>query len=105
MAVRYDPEGAETSLVINYASPLTERRVLEIGCGDGRLTWRYASLAGSVVAIDPKADYIDRAKACLREQYPDLGEKTNFLTSTLEEFSRQPAAQGQFNRVILAWSL
>ena len=27
--------------------------VLEIGCGDGRLTWRYAERAAYVTAIEP----------------------------------------------------
>jgi ubiquinone/menaquinone biosynthesis C-methylase UbiE len=36
-------------------------RVLEIGCGDGRLTFRYAPIVRSVLAIDPRAEAIARA--------------------------------------------
>ncbi len=37
-------------------------RVLEIGCGDGRLTSLYAQVARSVLAIDPRAEAIAKAR-------------------------------------------
>ena len=37
-------------------------RVLEIGCGDGRLTFRYAPAARSVLAINPRAEGIAKAR-------------------------------------------
>ena len=38
-------------------------RVLEIGCGDGRVTGLYANRAASVIAIDPKTESIDALRA------------------------------------------
>ena len=37
--------------------------VLEVGCGDGRMTRRYAARAASVLAIDADAGAIERAQA------------------------------------------
>jgi ubiquinone/menaquinone biosynthesis C-methylase UbiE len=37
-------------------------RVLELGCGDGRVTFRYASSARSVLAVDPDAERIETAR-------------------------------------------
>ena len=47
-----DPEGAELSHLL-AACDLTGRRVLEVGCGDGKFTRQYADLPGQVVGIDP----------------------------------------------------
>ena len=47
-----DPEENETRnlrTVVNFKN----LRVLEVGCGDGRLTRRYATSTRQVVAIDP----------------------------------------------------
>ncbi|HZY41350.1 MAG TPA: class I SAM-dependent methyltransferase, partial [Anaerolineae bacterium] len=55
--VRCDPEDTETAALLDFAD-FTGKRVLEIGCGDGRLTWRYAAGAAHVTAIDPDADDI-----------------------------------------------
>ncbi len=40
-------------------------RVLELGCGDGRLTLRYAASTSSVLAIDPDAERIEAARSAL----------------------------------------
>jgi ubiquinone/menaquinone biosynthesis C-methylase UbiE len=62
MAWRIDPEGAET-LALARLGPVENLRVLELGCGDGRVTFRYASAARSVLAVDPDAEQIERARA------------------------------------------
>ena len=51
MAIRNDTMGNEKSYLLDM---LTEDRgcILEIGCGDGRLTRKYADVATRVVGID-----------------------------------------------------
>ena len=58
MAIIEDPEDHEIAALEAVAASFASRRVLEVGCGDGRLTKRYAHDAASVVAIDPDADAI-----------------------------------------------
>lgn len=65
MPILEDPEGREIAALARLVPSFAGCRVLEIGCGDGRLTRRYASGAGSVIAIDPKAESIDRLRAAL----------------------------------------
>src|SRR5438128_608616 len=47
-----DPEATEIR-VLNSLCRLRGRDVLEIGAGNGRLTWRYAERAASVLALEP----------------------------------------------------
>ena len=61
MTIRADPENNEPRALFALAD-VNGRRVLEIGCGDGRLTWRYADRAAHVTAIDPFEGSIMRAK-------------------------------------------
>jgi 2-polyprenyl-3-methyl-5-hydroxy-6-metoxy-1,4-benzoquinol methylase len=65
MPILEDPEGHETAALARLVPSFAGRRVLEIGCGDGRLTRRYAAGAASVIAIDPEAESIDRLRAAL----------------------------------------
>ena len=60
--VRIDPEGAELAALQQLAS-LEDQRVLELGCGDGRLTFQYASLTSFVLAVDPDEERIANAVA------------------------------------------
>jgi ubiquinone/menaquinone biosynthesis C-methylase UbiE len=57
----YPPPGMELRLIQRFADP-EGRRVLEVGCGDGRLTREYARLAANVVAIDPDPASIAAAR-------------------------------------------
>jgi ubiquinone/menaquinone biosynthesis C-methylase UbiE len=51
----------EVRLIQRYVD-LKGRRILEVGCGDGRLTRQFAHLASSVVAIEPDAARIALAR-------------------------------------------
>ena len=98
MPVFADPEDTETRALHDYAD-FTSQRVLEIGCGDGRLTWRYADRAASVVAIDPKAEDIESA---LEDCPDDLRHKIEFRVTRLEDLEI-PAEK--FDLALLSWSL
>jgi 2-polyprenyl-3-methyl-5-hydroxy-6-metoxy-1,4-benzoquinol methylase len=98
MSVRVDPEDSETIALHDFAD-FTGKRVLEIGCGDGRLTWRYADRAAHVIAIDPDAEAIDTAREDLP---PHLHDRVEFQVSPLEDFK---PPQELFDIALLSWSL
>ncbi|HTD46385.1 MAG TPA: class I SAM-dependent methyltransferase [bacterium] len=60
--LRRDPERTELR-ALRRRIPLEGARILEVGCGDGRLTRRIAPVARAVAAIDSNEAFIARAKA------------------------------------------
>jgi 2-polyprenyl-3-methyl-5-hydroxy-6-metoxy-1,4-benzoquinol methylase len=99
MTVRTDPEGNETQALFDLID-LDDREVLEIGCGDGRLTWRYADRTAHVTAIDPFDDGIARAKERLR------GSKLPIDFRAVEFLDFAAGSQPDvFDVAILSWSL
>ncbi|MBN2551098.1 MAG: class I SAM-dependent methyltransferase [Anaerolineales bacterium] len=105
MPIELDPEGHETKALLAYLGPLRGLRLLEIGCGDGRLTWRYARLAARVVGIDPHRGKIARAR---QDRPLKLRRKVTFQPLELEQYAefwaRRPRPR-PFDRAILAWPL
>ncbi len=99
MPIRVDPEDAEAVALFDYAGEFAGKRVLEIGCGDGRLTWLYAGRAGRVVAIDPDPDEI---AAAIEGLPPKLRSRVEFHTLGILEFD---APEASFDAAILSWSL
>jgi len=99
MTVRVDPENNETRALLNLVD-FTGKRVLEIGCGDGRLTWRYADRAEHVTAIDPKAAAIRRAKENLPEELKRHVEIHQFRFEDFPATSKPSS----FDSIIFAWS-
>ena len=98
MPIRLDPEANEPAALVDFSGSLTGKRVLEIGCGDGRLTWLYAESAARVVAIDPDADDIALAiRACPQH----LRERVEFRVAAIQEF--EPS--DKFDLALLSWSL
>jgi 2-polyprenyl-3-methyl-5-hydroxy-6-metoxy-1,4-benzoquinol methylase len=98
--IRIDPENNEPRALFDVAE-FSDKHVLEIGCGDGRLTWRYADKAAYVTAIEPNAEQIVLA----RKQLPNhlLG-RVEFHNATLEDFAAN-SAPSVFDLVILSYSL
>ena len=66
-----DAEGVQLAAIRRLAD-FGERRVLEIGCGDGRLTPDIAREARSVLAIDPDEGSIVAARATLPSALADI---------------------------------
>ena len=100
MAILEDPEGNEIS-ILHEMVDFKDLGVLEVGCGEGRLTWRYAENVAHVTAIDPIAEAIKTAQDNLPNQ---LKGRISFIESTIEDFAVS-AIEGKFDIAIFAWSL
>jgi len=87
----------ELQLIERFVS-LTGREIIEIGCGDGRLTFQYAPRARRVVALDANAAEIERAHA----EADRIGaHNIRFQTRSAE--GRLPGAP--FDIALFTWSL
>jgi 2-polyprenyl-3-methyl-5-hydroxy-6-metoxy-1,4-benzoquinol methylase len=98
LLVTLDPEQAETD-VLHALIDFSEKDVLEIGCGDGRMTWRYAAWTRSVLGLDPVAASIDQARA---DTPVDLRATASFEVEDITSVALPTAA---FDVVVLSWSL
>jgi ubiquinone/menaquinone biosynthesis C-methylase UbiE len=76
-----------------------DKRVLEVGCGEGRLTWQYADAPHSTIAIDLDQDALRIARA---DRSSDLEHKVHL---TCADSLCLPFAKERFDLAILAWSL
>jgi 2-polyprenyl-3-methyl-5-hydroxy-6-metoxy-1,4-benzoquinol methylase len=100
MPIRIDPEHNETRALFALAD-FDGRRVLEIGCGYGRLTRQYVGRAAYVVAIDPYAPSIARAKAELPRHFHG---RVEFHPVRFEDFAAA-SPPSAFDIALLSWSL
>jgi len=93
-----DPENKENKILQKYAD-FTNARVLEIGCGEGRLTWKYASASSLTIGIDPDHDALRIARADSPES---LRKHVHFCEASANHI---PFSKETFDIAILAWSL
>jgi hypothetical protein len=82
MPILIDPEEHESNALLNLPIAWTGKSVLEIGSGDGRLTWRFANKVNHVIAIEPDAE---KHAAALAGRPSGL-EHVEFLNLGLDEF-------------------
>jgi ubiquinone/menaquinone biosynthesis C-methylase UbiE len=75
-----DPEGVEVSHLLSSCQ-LEGKKILEIGCGHGSLTYQYAGLPNLVVALDPANSELILAK----NDRPPSAENICFLCAKGEE--------------------
>ena len=98
MAIIYDPQNNETEALQRYAS-WQGKRVLELGCGDGRLTKRLAALGAIVDAYDPKEALIKLARETLPKKYAAT---IHFYIGQAETID---APDKHYDLVLFSWSL
>jgi 2-polyprenyl-3-methyl-5-hydroxy-6-metoxy-1,4-benzoquinol methylase len=75
------------------------KRVLEVGCGDGRLTLRLARLGAQVFAIDPDAKLIRLARKKLPKRFVSRVEYHLGRAEALKH------PEESFDYVVFAWAL
>ena len=98
MTLQKDPENFEKK-IINRLVDFKEKHVLEVGCGEGRLTFKYAASAKQVTAFDPDHDALRIARA---DCPADLHTNINFTGASARYI---PFSKETFDIAILAWSL
>ena len=98
MPTEVDPAGVEPGAILQSAD-FRSARVLEVGAGDGRLTFRYAAEPRSVLGIDTKESEI---RLAAKGPCVELRGHVQFLcaSATALPFSAQ-----EFEIVLLASSL
>jgi len=98
MATNIDPAGIEPRAILQ-AVDFRQARVLEVGAGDGRLTFQYAEKPKFVVGIDTKEPEIRSAAKIPRVEFKGCAQ---FLCASATAL---PFSAEKFEIVLLASSL
>ena len=93
-----DPEGAHLA-ALRRLCDFRNQRVLELGCGDGRLTIDFAAQAASVLAFDPDAEAVDAARRALPAE---LAARVSYRVASGDSIEIAPRS---FDLVVFSWSL
>lgn len=98
MTFQKDPEQNETRHLRKFVD-VTGKRVLEVGCGEGRLTWRYAPGAAFVAGVDTDMDAL---RVAAYDRPAHLANKAHFANVKAEYL---PFHKETFDIALLSWSL
>ena len=93
-----DPEGAHLA-ALRRIQDFTGARVIEVGCGDGRLTLGIAGRAAHVLAFDPDEAAVSRARAAVSDE---LRERVRYEVASATEIE---VAAASFDIAVFSWAL
>jgi ubiquinone/menaquinone biosynthesis C-methylase UbiE len=93
-----DAGGAELD-ALHALVDFSDRRILEIGCGDGRMTWLYADQSAELLGVDPDEESIRDARAALPSR---LADRVEFRVADAQSLD---VPRERFDIAFLSWSL
>jgi len=93
-----DPEAGHMA-ALRRVGDFRNQRVLEMGCGDGRLTVGIAVDAATVLAFDPDQEAVEKARRFLPAE---LAERVTYRVASGKEIELDPVS---FDLVVFSWSL
>ncbi len=93
-----DPEGAHLAALHRLAD-FHGRRIIELGCGDGRLTVPIAREAAYMLSFDPDADAVGRARQTLPHE---LADRVSYRVASGAAIEIEP---GSYDLALFSWSL
>jgi ubiquinone/menaquinone biosynthesis C-methylase UbiE len=96
--IRIDPDDNRIRSLLRY-TPLSGKRVLDIGCGEGDFTFEYAGQAELVIGVDPD---LSDLRIALNERPEDLSKQVQFLAARAQAL---PFPSETFDTAIFTCSL
>jgi ubiquinone/menaquinone biosynthesis C-methylase UbiE len=98
MPIQRDPEDSEKKFLHKFAD-LKDKRILEVGSGEGRVTWKYANASKSIVGFDIDKDAIRVAQA---DAVINASQHVLFFNASAKHI---PLKKETFDIAICSWSL
>ncbi len=98
MPLVVDPDGVEIATIRELVE-LDGRRVVDVGCGDGRISFELARHGAQVVGLDPDEESVAQA----RDDTPaELRRRVRF---DVADAAAAELPKGEFDLAVFSWSL